>query len=291
MLSDSDQIVEPIEIDTLVSMLKMAYSFENWDKVISISVDLNRAANRIYKEHIQHTSFGRQISHEKMERSLVYYFGYSYLMKGLAFQKLKLYGKAKECVAYYSDLNWLDDSSEVSRKAISDFHFFARANMLALEVLTGNLDFLPGYVDFLLNNPKEVLPGLITIIETAISNGFNVDAEIDLLTSITLDFNIYENRVDSANYLFFKYLLALYQFKNENYSEAINYTLQIFTLSDKLGDDKCFKKAMVLFEAFRNHASVSQMEQYLAIQKTIFKGAIEDEEGIDLSTSFGRDSK
>lgn len=288
MLADSDELVGPVEIDTLISMLKMAYSFENWDKVISISVEVYRAANRIYKEHIQHKSFGRQITHEPMNRPLVYYFGYSYLMKGLAFQKLKLYGKAKECVAYYSDLNWLDDSSEVSQKTIADFHFFAEANMLALEVLTGNFDYLPRYVDFLLNNPQEVLPGLITIIETAITHGYHVDAEIDLLTNAERDFRTYDDRVESANYLFFKYLLSLYRFKQEDYTEAINTTLQIFTLSDKIGDDKCFKKAVALFEALRNHASVSQIEQYQDIQKTIFKGAIEDEEGINLRTHFGR---
>ncbi|KKO52358.1 hypothetical protein [Paenibacillus sp. DMB20] len=33
-------LVDEIDSDTLVSMIKMAYAFENWEKVISLSDDL-----------------------------------------------------------------------------------------------------------------------------------------------------------------------------------------------------------------------------------------------------------
>lgn len=42
-------------------------------------------------------------------------------MKGLAFQKLKQYSKSIECISFYSDLTWLDDSTEESAIVISFF--------------------------------------------------------------------------------------------------------------------------------------------------------------------------
>lgn len=155
--------------------------------------------------------------------------------------------------------------------------------MLAFEILTGNLKKLPNYVEFLLNNPKEVLPGIISILEAALAYNVIVDHEIDLLLIHVNDFDTYENRVDSAYYLALYHLLALYRAKNKRFYEAIDYALHILAASDKLNDDKCFKKTIAFFDALRNHASPPQLETYQAIQKTILKGAIENEEGIDLS--------
>lgn len=114
MQDELDQI-DHVDIDTLVSMSKMAYSFENWDKVISISDELLRIANLIYKGRLGQP-ISIQTGYKKINRPIVYYFGYGHLMKGLAYQKLKFYNKAKECIAYYEDLSWLDDSSELLRR-------------------------------------------------------------------------------------------------------------------------------------------------------------------------------
>ncbi|AWB43127.1 hypothetical protein DCC85_02025 [Paenibacillus sp. CAA11] len=291
MQDELDQLLlDPVHIDTLVNMLKMAYSFENWDQVISLSDSLIETASRINHDYTSRP-VGIYSGSEPMNRSIVYYFGYSYLMKGLAYQKLKRYDKAKECVVYYADLSWVDDSNPLNEQIISDFKFFAKANRHALEILSGNLEYLPDYVEFLLSHPQEVLPGLISILEAALTFNVTIDHELDKLIQLVHEFDTYEDRVDDAYYLSFYYLLTLYSYKNKKYHNAINFTLHILTLSDKINDDKCFKKATALFETFRNHASPTQLEAYLKIQKSILKGAIENEEGIDFSSICDWDFK
>ncbi|MBB3127792.1 hypothetical protein FHS19_002446 [Paenibacillus rhizosphaerae] len=265
-----------IEIDTLVTMLKMAFSFENWDNMIKISTELYESA---YEMYVEQKERNRRI--QVTERPIVYYFGYSHLMKGLAYQKKKMYQEAKQCIANYEDLSYMSDGSPANNQAVENFRFFAKANMFTLNILSGNLDCLEDYSAFIQENPSETLPGLITILEAANIHNYDVDHILDILVVedsqlIPID----QNPVDLSYYISFLYLLAVYRFKKENHVEALDRTLQALTLSDKLEDDKIFKKCVALFESFRSHASLTQLESYSSIQKNILKGAIEDEEGI-----------
>lgn len=265
-----------IEIDTLVTMLKMAFSFENWDNMIKISTELYDSAYEMYVEQKE-----RNKKMQTTERPIVYYFGYSHLMKGLAFQKKKMYQEAKLCIANYEDLSYMSDGSPASIQVVDNFSFFAKANMYTLSILSGNLDCLEDYSDFIQENPSETLPGLITILESANIHNYDVDQILDILVAedsqlIPID----QNPVDISYYISFLYLLSVYKLKKEKFDEALENTLQALSLSDKVEDDKIFKKCVAVFESFRAHASQSQLETYLSIQKNILKGAIEDEEGI-----------
>ncbi|GAF08986.1 hypothetical protein [Paenibacillus pini] len=149
----NDNTSEVVEIDTIVNFIKMASTFENWDKVISLSTSLLDSATEII-----HTD--KNTIQTKKKRHISYYFGYSYLMKGIAFQKLSQYLEAKECISYYSDLSWLYDSTEESATIIADFKLFSKANSLTIEILMGNREKTLEYVEFIKENPDQVLSGL-----------------------------------------------------------------------------------------------------------------------------------
>ncbi|GAB6989979.1 type 2 periplasmic-binding domain-containing protein [Paenibacillus pini] len=277
------EIEDPVEVDSLVNMLKMAFSFDNWTKVLSLSKNLHILASQIHNEHIQHELFGTPISKKKMNRSIVFYFGYSYLMKGVAHQKLKQYPEAMKCVNYYSDLSWINDSSEIGLKTVNDFKLYAKANSLTLELLNGNIDFLAEYIHLLKTNQQETLPGLLTLLESALNNNFNIDNELNLfLDHIKVD-GLYEDRISSIYYIHLIQMLAIYEFKNDRYIEAIDYALQLLTYSDHVGDDSTFKKSIALFESFRPYASRAQLDGYMTILANIFKLTNEYEESIHLT--------
>lgn len=207
-------------------------------------------------------------------------------MKGSALQKLKQYDKAKDCIKKYENLDWLDDNCADNKKVIADFKFFAYANTLTLNILMGNINKLPEYTAFLLDHPDEILSGLMTLLEAALDHSIVVDKEIKLLMPYVKNFNAYNNHMHCTDYLSFYFLLSIYRIKYEHYQDSINHILHILDIlstSDKIGYDRCFKKAVATFEAFRSHATQDQLEEYQAIQKTISEGVVKNEESVAFS--------
>ena len=266
-------LVDEIDNDTLVSMIKMAYAFENWEKVISLSDDLLEMS----------TPENKKMS---MKNPLVYYFGYSHLMKGLALQKLKNYKESMACVHIYSDLNWIDNSQE-GKYYIDSFQTFAKANSLTLELLMGDRNKLTEYLDILIKNPDEILPGLITIIESSLVHNFDVDKEISLLLPYISEYSHQNRPVRIAYYLTVHYLLALYYYKKKKYSDAIVCTLHNITESDKLSNERYFKRSIALFDVLKSHASVPQMAEYSDTLHLILRRVIENEEDFDFDSVIG----
>lgn len=81
-----------------------------------------------------------------------------------------MYFESKQLIDNYSDLSWLNDGSKEAENEVQFFKLFARANMLAVNVLEGNQEYLELYIDFL-NQSKieELLPGLLNIVEAGTS--------------------------------------------------------------------------------------------------------------------------
>lgn len=245
-----------IKIDTLVNMIKMSYTFEDWNEVISLSEGLLELAQLTKNREKQFPCL------DSMEKPPLYYFGYSYLIKGLALQKLRAYSESRECINRYADLSWVEDSSEENPYYIDRFKDFAKANSLTIDVLSGNKERLPEYLDVLTDNSDEIIPGLITIIESALTHNYNVDAEIEKLTPYISKYKHQNSPVRISYYLTVHYLLALYHYKNQRYTAAIDYALHNLTISDKLNHDKFFKKTVALFEFLKTHATNVQTAKY-----------------------------
>ncbi|MNB85595.1 hypothetical protein D3C75_325090 [compost metagenome] len=274
---------EPEEIDTLVKMIKMAYAFDNWKKVLTLSNKLLNAANKILLTETKHLV--------KLDRHIAYYFGYSYLMKGLAFQKVEKYPNSFECIAHYSNLEWLDDETEECKKIINDFRSFAVANTLTLEILNGNRNKLKDYVTFLEENPDQILSGLITILESSLAFSYSVDEELASLMRHIKDPSHYEKQVISAKYLLLYYLLACYKYTNGICNEAVDLILHTMIQADKKNNDSYFKKSVALFEVLKSNASDSQLSEYSIILNKIFKGENEYEKSTYSRSHFIKSTK
>lgn len=262
-------LTDPVEMDTLVKMIKMAYAFENWEKVLILSTKLLDTANKILQTEQKHLV--------KLDRHIAYYFGYSYLMKGLAFQKSEQYPKSFKCIAYYSNLDWLNDDTTECKKIIRDFKSFAKANGLTLEILSGNKSKLNDYVRFIVENPDQILSGLITILESALAFSYSVDNELSFLMHHIKDASHYKEQVVAAKYLSLHYLLACYKYTNGSYSEAVDLILHTIIHADKQNNDSYFKKSVALFEVLKPNSSVTQQNEYSIILNKIYEGGDNNE--------------
>ncbi|MED4953216.1 hypothetical protein ABEO75_09140 [Paenibacillus macerans] len=265
--------LDDLKIDSLVELLKATFTLEDWDKMIEIANKLHLSALGLEEE--------KTTRHKTYDRHPVYYFGFSQLAKGVALQNKGLYKEAKALIEKYSDLSWLDDGSKEAREEINFFKMFAKANMFAVNVLQGNLEYLDPYVQFLRESRiDELMPGLLNITEAAIKHNFDVG---DILKSFEVDMNkaIEYYKQKRALYLLkVFYRLSLYHLVRKQYSVAIDKTLTGLELSNTLKDTVAFKKFASLFESFRNQASKEQQKHYTLFMSNTLKEELSYEKGI-----------
>lgn len=158
----------------------------------------------------------------------------------------------------------------------------ANANTYVLNLLEGNMETLPEYVQFIHNaEEEELLPGIITILESALKHNCNVDWALkEFEPNLDALDGEYETEANIRYYIDHLYLMSLYHFTNGNIYNALNISLKGLRMSDKLKDDTGYKKINALFVSFSVHATKEQLNEYNVLNKTILERVLKDEKGI-----------
>ncbi|MCP3780602.1 hypothetical protein NLX74_19645 [Paenibacillus sp. MZ03-122A] len=97
------------DLDTLVNMIKLSFSFADGANMIALCDRLYSHVNQKYQELQLYKARKKPIQPIHTKRPLVYYYGYSHLMKGMAFQKQGKYEAARDCIEKYAELGWFND--------------------------------------------------------------------------------------------------------------------------------------------------------------------------------------
>ncbi|MFD1464236.1 DNA-binding protein, partial [Paenibacillus farraposensis] len=177
----------------------------------------------------------------------------------------------------YSELGWFSGLDKLGWEEVERFKLFAKANLYTNDLLSGKLSVLSEYVQFLEDNPEELLPGLVTIMETASLHLVNVDDLLERFSEKIEDFRNLEDATNRTHYIRFSYHRAVYYTKLQRYPDCVGLIL-LFLTSYNTINDADFKKFVVLFEVYREYASSEQIEQYQNLCKELLK----HEEGISI---------
>lgn len=268
--------LDGVNADSLIDMIKMSFSWENWLAIIEISDKLLEVAA------ITYNSIQLNLSKKPLKRSITYYFGYSQCMKGIALQKLGKHLEARKCISQYSDLSWIKGLDEEGLSEVDYYKNIAIANSYVIDLLEGQVDVLPDYVEFIRNNDKEeLLAGLLTVLESSIKYNYSVDWVLEEFKGQVEELSSTEKREDVRYYVDYIYLHAIYLYKMKRNVDSINLILDIFILSGKLDDRTGFRKTVAFYEVIRSHASSSQQEKHLEIMRNILeKEILNDEESM-----------
>ncbi|WP_311080837.1 DNA-binding protein [Paenibacillus polymyxa] len=255
-------ILRSLKPDIIVEMLEMAVAFENWKKVMETADILYQCVQRIYEERQYHKAMKLSIPHVHLERPLVYYFGFSHLMCGMAYQNQGTYEQARECIYKYAELGWMEDLREEDIQVVEEFRFLAKSNLYAVDILSGNIGLIEEYVAFLQDNLEEILPGLNTILQAALMYHLDVADILHTFAEQIDEFESYEDAENISYYYSYCYHLALYYRKYDRLQDAVGLTLQAMQLADQSGNDRNFKKCTALFESLRESATAEQIREY-----------------------------
>ncbi|MDC0764928.1 DNA-binding protein [Brevibacillus sp. AG] len=258
------RLSENYQLDALLKLANVCFLVQKWKEVEKYADELRILATAVYEDKRKSSK-----DHEPLqtERHLVVYYGQGFLAKGVALQMQGLYEEAKECVNGYADLGWFEFLDEIGKEEVEKFRYWATANMYTYDILLGNIDILPTYLDFLVKHPNEIHAGLLTIMEAACKYNISVDHILEKYSEEINRFNIYHDPVNIGRHYHFRYCKALYEYKRGSISVGLEETLRCLDLSDKMNHHGNFKRSTELFWENRQYASEQQNIAYHNILK------------------------
>ena len=255
-------ILKSLKPDIIVEMLDMAVAFENWNKVMERADMLYQCVQSIHEERQEYRSKGVPAPYTHIERPLVYYYGFSHLMRGMAHQKMGQVDQARACIDQYGDLGWMEDLDEVGMLVVQEFRHKAQVNRYALEIEAGQVELLEEFVNFLLEHPEGWLAGLKVITESAVRHRWQIDRVIHVFEDQIQGDGREMNSSNNDDMYHYCYQRALYEQWMGRPQEAVEFILQAIRLVDRLEMDRYFIRCTALLESLREEATAEQIVRY-----------------------------
>ncbi|MEF2967712.1 DNA-binding protein [Paenibacillus sp. M1] len=258
-----DEAVE--DLDTLTQMIKVAFTLNGWEKMIELAEQLYRVAKRIYDEQQGMKAKGVEIPPLKYKRPLVYYFGYSHLIKGEALQKLNRFEEALDYIEKYSDLGWFNGLDEEGLAEVEYYRNIAKGNKITIGVHRGDVSAFVGLIEFLHDNPEELLPGILILLEGANFHNLNIDHYLEEFKVQISQFGGYEEPENNAYYVSFLDEYTEYNINKGRGNIAIRKLLDGLSSFDRVGDKTAFHNCISIFNRYKEYLSKEQQQEYIQI--------------------------
>ncbi|NOU79956.1 DNA-binding protein [Paenibacillus sp. LMG 31459] len=259
--------LKSLNLDVIVEMIEMACRLEKWDKVVETSEILYECVQYLYQEQQYRKAKSSPLLRIGLGHPLVYYYGFSYLTRGMAYLKMENYEEARVYIDKYAEMGWLEDLGEDGLEVVEEFRFLAQANGYALELISGQVEVLNSYTAFLRENPEEVLPGLDVILQATLRYGLDVDELLKMFAEQTAEFSTYEDDENLEHCYSFSHHLALYHKRAGRMMDAMEQIVQAVKLAYRSGNDSHATRSLALFESLRDWATVEQVSEIQALIK------------------------
>ncbi|AKG37813.1 hypothetical protein VK70_16540 [Paenibacillus durus ATCC 35681] len=259
----------PLELllDSLVELLKIYFFIHNWNHIVKVSDELIEQSQAVFGERKRRKSNSNSLRADtvRLRRSLIHYYGQGYLCKATALQKMGDLEEARIEIARYADLSWLEPANTEEEQEVQKYASWAKANLYTLDILAGRKDTLKEYVEFLRNNPEEILSGLATIIQSANKYDFSIDDILWKFFDEISGFESYNDSVSMERRLRLAIQMSIYYFRRGKFSEGIESCLKALDLAVTTNNQTVFAEAVTLFEAYRAYTGPPHEEVFKTV--------------------------
>ncbi|WP_025027345.1 helix-turn-helix domain-containing protein [Caldalkalibacillus mannanilyticus] len=236
------RLPEDYQLDALYQLTRVFYSIRKWDHLGEFADKLQELATTVYCEQLRQKKKEKRVPLLRIEHPLVSYYGKGHLLKGVALARKERYEEAIKCVEKYIDLSWFEILDDLGKQEVEKFRYWGEGNIYGLNLLMGKIEILEEYVEFLTRHPKEILPGLLGIVEAANKHDFNVDWVLNSFSENIKQFEENRTVVNMSQQNYFRNQLAIYLFRRGKLTEGINETIRCLDLSEKTKEYMNFKK-------------------------------------------------
>lgn len=266
-----ERLDEDYQLDAINELLNINISLRRWDRVEQNAQKLLNKALKQYK------LFGNNNHKRKTINPLIFYILYAYLEFGDVYFHLGQYSKALEYVEMYADANWIDNPDKEDKIILKQFESWAIANRYMYQIMAGQIDILPQYVEYIAVRENDIFIGLYTVITAANHYKINIDDILERFSNY-LHFKKQENafgriseQVTLSQYPDFTKQLAIYYFRNQKLAEGVNFLVESLASAIKINNESAMVQAMGLYEQYRHQASTRAQDRYQLLIKEVLE--------------------
>lgn len=266
-----ERLDEDYQLDAINKLLNIYISLNKWDKV---ELNAQRLLNKALK---QYKIFGSNNCNRKTINPLIFYILYAYLELGDANFHLKKHSKALEYVDMYANTTWVTCPDHEDKLIIEQFESWAVGNRYVYQLMTGQVDVIPQYIEYIGTRESELSMGIYNIVTAANIYNLNIDYILNQFSDY-FQFNIYETPFSKTNQQVisnqstdFAKQLAIYYLKKENPDTGIQLLINSLASAIKINSEKTILHCMAIFEQYRNLASAQAQDTYKLLIKEVLE--------------------
>ncbi|MNJ43300.1 hypothetical protein D3C77_383010 [compost metagenome] len=262
-----DRLDEAIELDAIKDLADVYLSLRDWNRLDLLADKMTIKAQAHY--HFTHHSSKKNSLTLKTKRPLFLYIIYGYLLRSVVCEEREDYQQALYYVSLYSDLDWVDDTSEEALKIIAQYKELALTNTYLYQLMMGNLEVLPLYLACIATQEDEVLPALSKIIHASKRYDFEIEPILESFHNYVMHLDLQQmisgttsKQVRADRYAYFLTELASFYFDKGMYNEGIKSILDGLTVAIQISSESEVIKCVGLFEKYRHTASSDAQHRY-----------------------------
>jgi transcriptional regulator with XRE-family HTH domain len=228
-----NRLDEADQLDALKQLMHVFGMVHKWSKVDALAEEMCRIASIQYD--LAWRQAERMVTGQKPpERPIYYYILYAYLARAKASEECRDYKRALSFVELYGNGNkWVHEKDKQSEQILAQFSEWAVANTYLYRVLSGDVDVIDAYADYIASQEDEIFIAVRQIVHAANLYGVNVDHILERFKayipyqSENLAYGEYKPAILKESYAQFLSDLAIYRFnQNKDTTLALNLVLQ-----------------------------------------------------------------
>lgn len=257
----ADRLDEPYQLDALNDLINVFASLRRWDKVKELAEKLKIKATIHYELN------GSKKSAE-IKKQIIFYVMYPYLALGVAHFNLEDYENALYYVSLYTDCSWVKNPTEDEIAVIQQFQEWAEGNRYMYQLMSGKVEILPEYLEYISIRKNEVFPALCKIVTAANRFDINIDFVLEQYESY-LTYQEQRSRIGkiSEQYTDDRYVsllagLGVYFLNKNDFGRGLGYVLDSLAFVIEIRNGYGMLKCVGLFEQYRNFATEAASGRY-----------------------------
>ncbi|GIO94191.1 MULTISPECIES: helix-turn-helix domain-containing protein [Paenibacillus] len=267
-----DRLDEGYQLDAYVKLINVNLFLQRWKKMGELAEKMGEKAEIQYKQ-----KDGLYRNQLNSNQPLIFYILYSYLIRAKVCSECGDYERALSFVSLYSETEWIKEPQEDENKIISQFRQWSIANRYLYRLMSGHVEVLNEYVDYIANMKDEIFPAICEIMIAA--NHFKL--EVDHILERFNEYLVYKEQknmigkiseqVTVDRYTRLLTELGIYYLNKKDFKRGLDFILDSMENCIKINSTKGIVRCMGLFEMFRQNASLNATEHYKILVSEVYK--------------------
>ncbi|QUL52145.1 helix-turn-helix transcriptional regulator [Paenibacillus tritici] len=266
------------QLDALKQLMHIYGLVHKWTKVDELAKEMHSIAS------VQYELEGRRSDtiEEGLkcpEQPFYYYILYAYLARSKTSEACGDYERALSFVQLYANAeHWVQENDEQSRQIIAQFTDWAVANTYLYRLMSGELDVIHEYADYIALQENEIFVAVRYILQAANVFKLNVDSILERFApyipyqSNKREFGDYKQAILQESYAQFLIDLAIYLFNHSKSKEqALNTLLKGLEISITINSSKNILVCMTLYEQYREFADQELQERFKNLSSEVYQ--------------------